>query len=140
MFRHPSRLSRLIVSLGVAATVALPATALAAPRPAVHAQTLSLVATAYSASLKDNYPYGATDAFGKPLKAGDVAVDPRVIPLGTHLCVSGYHSPYLPAGGFCGVARDTGGAIKGQRIDIFINRSQSQVDSFGIQRVKVTIG
>lgn len=143
MSRNPFRLSRVFLSLGVAAAIALPATAMAAPARTSHVatgRTLTMVATAYGPTRKDNYPYGAVDYYGKPLKAGDIAVDPRVIPLGTHLCVSGYHTPYLPAGGFCGVARDTGGAIKGNRIDIFINGTQQQVNSFGIQRVRVTLG
>ncbi len=102
-------------------------------------QTLSLVATAYGPSLKDNYPYGPVDYYGKPLKPGDVAVDPRVIPLGTRLYVSGYHSSMLPSGGFYAVAVDTGGAIKGNRIDIFINAPDAQVLNFGIQDVTVTV-
>jgi 3D (Asp-Asp-Asp) domain-containing protein len=96
---------------------------------------INLVATAYGPTLKDNYPYGPVDVFGKPLVPGDVAVDPRVIPLNTHLYVTGYKSPYLPQGGEFAVARDTGGAIKGNRIDMFINGTQAQVDSFGIQHV-----
>ena len=40
---------------------------------------------------------------------GVIAVDPRVIPLGTHVYVPGY--------GYA-VAADTGGAIKGNRIDL----------------------
>jgi 3D (Asp-Asp-Asp) domain-containing protein len=102
-------------------------------------RTLDLVATAYGPTLQDNYPYGPVDAFGDPLKPGDVAVDPHLIPLGTHLWVSGYRSPYLPAGGFCAVARDTGGAIKGRRIDIFLDGTEAQVNSFGIQRVTAVI-
>jgi len=100
---------------------------------------LKMVATAYGPSLADNFPYGPVDAFGKALKPGDVAVDPRVIPLNTRVYVTGYTSPYLPAGGFSGVARDTGGAIKGDRIDLFIDGTPSQVAAFGIQDVKVTI-
>ena len=102
-------------------------------------ETLSLVATAYGPSLKDNYPYGAVDYYGNALKPGDVAVDPRVIPLGTRLYVTGYHSSLLPAGGFYAVAVDTGGAIKGNRIDLYINAPDSRVLTFGIQNVKVTI-
>ena len=114
-----------------------------AQQPAVSApsggRVLSMVATAYGPSLQDNYPYGPVDAFGNPLVAGDVAVDPSVIPLGTKLYVTGYDSPYLPAGGFYAVARDTGGAIKGDRIDLFINGTPAQVASFGIQNVTVTV-
>jgi peptidoglycan hydrolase-like protein with peptidoglycan-binding domain len=96
---------------------------------------IDLVATAYGPSLQDNYPYGPFDAFGQPLAPGDVAVDPSVIPLNTRLYVTGYSSPYLPAGGELALARDTGGAIKGKRIDIFIDGTPAQVSSFGIQHV-----
>lgn len=96
---------------------------------------IDLTATAYGPTLQDNYPYGPVDAFGKPLVPGDVAVDPSVIPLNTHLYVTGYSTPYLPKGGELAVARDTGGAIKGNRIDMFINGTEAQVNSFGIQHV-----
>lgn len=52
---------------------------------------------------------GAT-ASGSPAGPGSIAVDPRVIPLGTKLRVEGYGD---------GVAADTGGAIKGRRIDVW---------------------
>ncbi|MDA8345515.1 MAG: peptidoglycan-binding protein [Thermaerobacter sp.] len=100
---------------------------------------INLTATAYSPSLKDNYPYGPVDYYGRPLVAGDVAVDPTVIPLGTLMWVTGYSSPFLPAGGFLAHAVDTGGAIKGDRLDIFINSSESNVSNFGIQPVKAYI-
>lgn len=103
------------------------------------AKVLHLTATAYGPSLQDNYPYGPVDAFGKPLVAGDVAVDPSVIPLNTHLYVAGYHSPNLPQGGEMAVARDTGGAIQGARIDMFINGNAQQVSNFGVQRVTVYV-
>jgi 3D (Asp-Asp-Asp) domain-containing protein len=96
-----------------------------------------MVATAYAPTLADNYPYGAVDAFGQPLQDGMVAVDPSVIPLGTVVYVTGYHDNFLPNGGFLGKAMDTGGAIKGYRIDIFINQSQGAVNDFGVQEVTV---
>lgn len=102
-------------------------------------RTMTMIATAYGPNLIDNYPYGPVDYFGAPLRPGVVAVDPRVIPLGTRLWVTGYRSPYLPAGGFLAVARDTGGAIKGNRIDIFIDAPRNEVATFGIQKVQVTI-
>ena len=100
---------------------------------------INLVATAYAPTLQDNYPYGPVDYYGRPLVAGDVAVDPTVIPLGTLMWVTGYSSPYLPAGGFLARAVDTGGAIKGDRLDIFINQSEANVSMFGIQDVKAYI-
>ena len=52
--------------------------------------------------------YGVTRS-GQTLKKGIVAVDPKVIPLGTRL--------YIPGYGFA-VAGDTGGGIKGNMIDL----------------------
>lgn len=94
-----------------------------------------MVATSYAPSLADNYPYGPVDAFGKPLEDGMVAVDPNVIPLGSVVYITGYHDNHLPSGGFLGKAMDTGGAIKGDRVDIFINASQQIVNDFGVQQV-----
>lgn len=98
-----------------------------------------MTATAYGPSLQDNYPYGPTDAFGDPLQAGMVAVDPSVIPLKSTVYVQGYHDAYLPSGGFVGRAMDTGGAIRGQRIDIFMNDNARIVSDFGIQPVTVYV-
>jgi 3D (Asp-Asp-Asp) domain-containing protein len=52
--------------------------------------------------------YGIT-ASGVPVVRGIVAVDPRVIPLGSRL--------YIPGYGFA-VAADTGGGIVGNMIDL----------------------
>ncbi|MBX5466549.1 MAG: 3D domain-containing protein [Firmicutes bacterium] len=126
----------LALGAGMLLTVPAPTFAASAPQGG---RTLTMVATAYGPSAQDNYPYGATDYFGQPLRAGDVAVDPRVIPLGTCLYITGYHSPNLPAGGFIGEADDEGDAIRGNRVDLFMNTSESQVNAFGIQTVRVTI-
>lgn len=98
-----------------------------------------MVATAYGPSLRDNYPYGPTDYFGQPLENGMVAVDPSVIPLHSVVYVKGYQDNYLPAGGFVGQAMDTGGAIQGDRIDIFINANPTVISDFGVQQVTVYV-
>jgi peptidoglycan hydrolase-like protein with peptidoglycan-binding domain len=102
-------------------------------------QVIHMVATAYGPSLQDNYPYGPVDYFGQPLEPGMVAVDPSVIPLGTYVYVTGYTDPNLPAGGFLGHAMDTGGAIKGDRIDIYMDASPTTVSNFGIESVTVYV-
>ncbi len=127
----------------------VPAGSTATPRsPAPAAQTidgrpiighLRVVATAYGPSLQDNFPYGPVDFFGQPLEPGMVAVDPSVIPLKSYLWVAGYSSPSLPAGGFLARAMDTGGAIRGDRIDIYIDGTPTQVAAFGIQHLPVTL-
>jgi 3D (Asp-Asp-Asp) domain-containing protein len=58
-----------------------------------------------------------------------IAVDPRVIPLGKKVYVEGYG---------LAVAGDTGGAIKGNKIDVFMS-SKSQALSWGRRTVKVTV-
>ncbi|GIN93498.1 G5 and 3D domain-containing protein [Siminovitchia terrae] len=58
-----------------------------------------------------------------------IAVDPSVIPLGSKVWVEGY--------GYA-VAGDTGGAIKGNRIDVHV-QSEGQASSFGRKNVKVRI-
>lgn len=60
---------------------------------------------------------------------GAVAVDPRVIPLGTLLHIPGY--------GY-GIALDTGGAIKGNKIDVFFH-DREQAQHWGRRRVEIKI-
>jgi uncharacterized protein YabE (DUF348 family)/3D (Asp-Asp-Asp) domain-containing protein len=60
---------------------------------------------------------------------GVVAVDPRVIPLGTRMYVEGY--------GF-GLAADTGGVIKGKIIDVFMDTRQEALQ-WGRRQVRVYI-
>lgn len=73
-------------------------------------KTLRMVSTAYDPGPLScgKYASGYT-AIGMKATRGVVAVDPRVIPLGTRVYVEGYG----PA-----IAADTGGAIKGHKIDV----------------------
>lgn len=70
---------------------------------------MQMVATAYTAGCDG---CSGITAIGRPAGHGIVAVDPSVIPLGTRLFIPGYG----PA-----VAGDTGGAIRGLRIDLGFN-------------------
>ncbi|MDO7788103.1 3D domain-containing protein [Desulforamulus aquiferis] len=72
---------------------------------------------------------GYRTATGVTPYKGVVSVDPRVIPLGTKLFVENYG----PA-----VAMDTGGDIKGNRIDVFFETQQEAI-SWGRRTVKVHI-
>lgn len=96
-------------------------------------------ASAYSAAASENGKWGAVDYFGNALKLGTIAVDPSVIPLGTKVLVTGHSHPGLPKQAFLATATDKGGAIKGNRIDIFIPGSQSFVADFGYQNLQLYI-
>lgn len=87
-------------------------------------KAIKMVATAYEAGPRStgkrpgDKGYGIT-ASGARAKRGTVAVDPRVIPLGTKLYVKSL-TPGVPDYGFA-IAQDTGGAIKGNKIDLFMD-------------------
>ncbi len=91
-------------------------------------KSLSVVATGYSAGPAGG-AIGNWTATGVRCTYGAVAVDPRVIPLGSKLYIEGY--------GY-GFACDTGGAIKGNRIDLAFN-SPSAAFRHGRRRMKVWI-
>lgn len=103
-----------------------------APASSQEAQnkTITVSATAYTA-----YCTGCSGitANGTDLRANPelkvIAVDPTVIPLGTRVFVEGYGEA---------IAADTGGAIKGNKIDVFIP-TQEDALNWGRQTVQVTI-
>jgi 3D (Asp-Asp-Asp) domain-containing protein len=82
------------------------------------------VATAYSLR-------GRT-ASGRMVTRGLIAADPRVLPLGSRVRLEhpGYTGEYLVA--------DTGGMIRGKRIDIWIPSSREAM-RFGRRTVKLTV-
>lgn len=90
----------------------------------IAAGAIKMVATAYTAQCWGCSGYTAS---GYRAGHGIVAVDPRVIPLGTKL--------YIPGYGFA-IAGDTGGAIVGDRIDLGFD-SLGDAMSFGRRPVKV---
>ena len=84
-------------------------------------KTLTVVATAYTMR--------GTTATGIPTGPGIVAVDPSVIPLGTRMTIPGYGE---------GVAADTGAAIKGLRIDVWVS-SAAEAAQWQWQTVTITL-
>ena len=104
-----------------------PPTAPPPPQPSPQApvattgKQLTVVATAYTLH--------GTTATGIPTGPGVVAVDPSVIPLGTRMTIPGYGE---------GVAADTGGAIKGLRIDLWV-ASAADAAQWQWQTVTITL-
>ncbi|MED3863709.1 3D domain-containing protein [Priestia megaterium] len=93
-------------------------------------KSMTVEATAYTANCAG---CSGTTATGVDLKANPnqkvIAVDPSVIPLGSKVYVEGYGEA---------VAADTGGAIKGNRIDVFVP-SEGDAQQFGRKSVKITV-
>ncbi|MGM8365526.1 ubiquitin-like domain-containing protein [Virgibacillus sp. W0181] len=91
---------------------------------------LSMTASAYTAKCSGCSGYTST---GINLNANPnmkvIAVDPNVIPLGSKVWVEGYGTA---------IAADTGGSIKGKRIDAHFPTKQAAY-SFGRKQVKVKI-
>jgi len=97
---------------------------------------LTVEATAYTAHPSENggtYGGRVLTAMGHDLTANPnmkmIAVDPKVIPLGSKVWVEGYGEA---------IAGDTGGAIKGNRIDVLVG-SDSDANKWGRKSVKVKI-
>jgi 3D (Asp-Asp-Asp) domain-containing protein len=98
--------------------VSAPALVTAAP---VGARTITVSATGYS--------LGGRTATGLSVGWGVAAVDPSVIPLGTHFTVPGYGEA---------VAADTGGAIGGDTIDLWFPTAE-QADAWGRRTVTIVL-
>lgn len=82
-----------------------------------------LVVKAYS------YTGGGTTAMGTRARVGEIAVDPRVIPLGTNVYIEGVGARR---------AEDTGGNIKGNTIDIYMD-TQAECIRWGVRYVTIYI-
>lgn len=103
-------------------------------------KVLDMRATSYTASFKDtgkhpDHPQFGITYTGVRAKKGIIAVDPKVIPLGTKVYVE--VAGNTPDYGYA-VAADTGGAIKGNLIDLYFDDQQT-VDNWGVKKVKVYI-
>lgn len=91
---------------------------------------MDMLATAYDPSPRSNgWSNRGRTRMGRRAAFGEAAVDPRVIPLGSILFIEGYGMA---------IASDTGGAIKGKRIDLCYD-SRHAANDFGTHRVRVHV-
>ena len=97
--------------------------------PEVLTRTVTVPGEIYSATA---YSLHGRTASGKPVARGLIAADPRILPIGTRVRVE--------AGAWSGeyVVADTGGAVRGRRIDIWTPTS-GEAMRFGRRAVKLTI-
>ena len=96
-------------------------------------KVIDVKATAYAPGPHDNDQWGDKTFLGTTVRPGIVAVDPNVIPLGSQVYIE-----YPDGTGHYATAEDTGGAIKGNRIDVAMSSVDKAYD-FGIKNVKVYV-
>lgn len=101
--------------------------------PRHYEDVLEVTATAYAPGPHDNDQWGSKTHLGTEVRPGVIAVDPNIIPLGSKVYIQ-----YPDGQGTYAVAEDTGGAIKGNRIDI-AKWSVDEAKDFGMKNVKVYI-
>ena len=97
--------------------------------PTVEESKALVAATPYVATA---YSLRGRTASGRMVSRGLIAADPRVLPLGSRVRLDhpGYSGEYLVA--------DTGGLIRGRRIDIW-TPSTAEAMRFGRRTVKLTV-
>lgn len=101
--------------------------------PENYQKVLNIKATAYAPGPHDNDQWGNKTFTGEQIRPGVIAVDPSVIPLGSRVYIQ-----YPDGHGEYAVASDTGGAIKGNRIDV-AKWTVGEAQDFGVQSVKVFV-
>lgn len=103
-----------------------------------HIEMVEVMATGYTAGKESTgkspgHPeYGITYS-GVKVRKDDfstIAADPKIFPIGTIM--------YIPGYGF-GVVADTGGAIKGHKIDLYFVTKQQVYEQWGKRKVKVLV-
>lgn len=105
-----------------------------------YTDVIQVEATAYCACYKccGKYPsnkyYGITKT-GTRAKVGTIAVDPKVIPMGTEMYIEGLYGAKNYG---TGKAEDIGGAIKGKIIDLYFDTHEETIQ-WGRQQVNVYI-
>ena len=95
-----------------------------------YTEILDFQATAYYCPTSWNITYTGTE-----VQVGTVAVDPNFIPLGTKMYIVSADGQYVY--GYA-IAEDTGGAIKGQIVDLYFNTYNECIE-FGRRDVKIYI-
>lgn len=87
-------------------------------------EVYTMMSTAYAG---DTITYMGTTPVRDPDGISTIAVDPSIIPLGSKVYIPGYG---------LAIASDTGGLIKGNRIDLFLN-SEDECINWGVDRKSV---
>ncbi len=120
-----------ILDIGTLVAVERPSRGSSSDQDFEYSSVISCESTAYTSDRGDSGTVTATGTTVKrnPDGYSTVAVDPRVIPLGTKLYIEGYG---------LAIAEDTGGAILGNKVDVYVN-SYDEAVNWGRRQVNVYI-
>lgn len=121
-----------IIEIGTKAPAVAKEAKPTAGAPAEYKRVLDVSATAYTTERWKK----KTTATGAVARVGLIAVDPRVIPLGTKLYITSADGKSWVYG--TAVAADTGGSVKGNKIDLFFD-THAECIKFGVKKAKVYI-
>jgi 3D (Asp-Asp-Asp) domain-containing protein len=113
--------ARSVVVAPESAPVSDAATAFVQTKTVTAGRALTVIATGYA--------LGGRTSTGLPVGWGVAAVDPSVIPLGTHMTVPGYGEA---------VAADVGGAVRGAVIDLWFP-TVAQANAWGRRSVTIVL-
>ena len=122
MARYDS-MAALVASMAI---ILFGTSAIGAQPSAAKPRMMNMIATAYC--------QGGKTSSGTEAASGTVAADPRVLPMGTTIRVTGLLSPRPQTF----TVSDTGPAVKGNEIDIFINDC-ARAKTFGRRPVQVRV-
>lgn len=138
----PNRRFASVVALCLAGALAAFPTPVRASEPEAvpafegEAEELNVTATAYtsgpeSTGKRPGHPqYGFTFSGTKARKGYTIAVDPRRIPLGSKVYIHELNQSFI--------AEDTGSAIVGDRIDLYME-DVDQARSWGVRKVRIHV-
>jgi 3D (Asp-Asp-Asp) domain-containing protein len=124
------------ISVGTATTgwgvgrYLIPSTSVRAMSNVEGRRTFIAKVTAYADGI-GGVPIGARTYSGTKTRWGVVAVDPKIIPIGSTLEIDGYD-------GVTFVAEDIGGGIKGESLDIWLPDAK-EAKTYGTQYRRITI-
>ena len=96
-----------------------------------YSRMLEVTATAYTTEGRSH----KTNALGRVARVGTIAVDPRVIPLKSMVYVESANGAWVYGIAVC---EDTGGVIKGNKIDLFFD-TRAECFQFGVKKAKIYV-
>ena len=105
-------------------------------------RVIDVKCTAYTSSYEDTGKRPGDPAFGitklgMVAREGIVAVDPKVIPLGTKMYIEILDDKYEDYG--IAIAGDTGSKIIGKKVDLYFDMTREELLKFGVRKAKVYI-